>query len=108
MTIIGTHVCCPSVLLYQESIYSVYSVHSTGHYWWHSALGVQGGNVALGSFPPPWLLHVLISNARSPEPMIVLCVAEKPSISKSITNILSGGQFRTVSRIQRPNSVPTL
>ncbi|KAH9985783.1 DNA topoisomerase [Russula compacta] len=29
--------------------------------------------------------------------MIVLCVAEKPSISKSITNILSGGQFRTRS-----------
>lgn len=27
--------------------------------------------------------------------MIVLCVAEKPSISRSITNILSGGQFRT-------------
>ncbi|KAI0272245.1 DNA topoisomerase [Russula aff. rugulosa BPL654] len=27
--------------------------------------------------------------------MVVLCVAEKPSISKSITNILSGGQFRT-------------
>ncbi|KAH9985367.1 prokaryotic type I DNA topoisomerase [Russula vinacea] len=29
--------------------------------------------------------------------MIVLCVAEKPSISKSITNILSDGQFRTRS-----------
>ncbi|KAI0256361.1 DNA topoisomerase [Lactifluus subvellereus] len=29
--------------------------------------------------------------------MHVLCVAEKPSISKSITNILSGGQFRTRS-----------
>ncbi|KAI0295814.1 DNA topoisomerase [Multifurca ochricompacta] len=29
--------------------------------------------------------------------MIVLCVAEKPSISKSITNILSGGQFQTRS-----------
>jgi hypothetical protein len=27
----------------------------------------------------------------------VLCVAEKPSISKSITQILSGGQFETVS-----------
>ncbi|KAI0268849.1 DNA topoisomerase [Gloeopeniophorella convolvens] len=27
--------------------------------------------------------------------MNVLCVAEKPSISKSITNILSGGQFHT-------------
>lgn len=25
-----------------------------------------------------------------------LCVAEKPSISKSITQILSGGQFQTV------------
>jgi hypothetical protein len=25
-----------------------------------------------------------------------LCVAEKPSISKSITQILSGGQFNTV------------
>lgn len=29
--------------------------------------------------------------------MRVLCVAEKPSISKSITQILSGGQFITVS-----------
>ena len=29
-------------------------------------------------------------------PMRVLCVAEKPSISKSITSILSGGQFTTV------------
>ncbi|KAH8979214.1 prokaryotic type I DNA topoisomerase [Lactarius akahatsu] len=29
--------------------------------------------------------------------MIVLCVAEKPSISKSITNILSGGRFQTRS-----------
>ena len=28
--------------------------------------------------------------------MRVLCVAEKPSISKSITQILSGGQFATV------------
>lgn len=27
----------------------------------------------------------------------VLCVAEKPSISKAITGILSGGQYRTVS-----------
>lgn len=26
-----------------------------------------------------------------------LCVAEKPSIAKSITQILSGGQFTTVS-----------
>ncbi|KAH9166435.1 DNA topoisomerase, partial [Lactarius sanguifluus] len=29
--------------------------------------------------------------------MIILCVAEKPSISKSITNILSGGRFQTRS-----------
>ncbi|EAU90946.2 hypothetical protein CC1G_02333 [Coprinopsis cinerea okayama7 len=29
--------------------------------------------------------------------MRVLCVAEKPSISKSITQILSGGQFRTTN-----------
>ncbi|KAF8499652.1 DNA topoisomerase [Russula emetica] len=35
--------------------------------------------------------------------MIVLCVAEKPSISKSITNILSGGQFRT--RTTRSNMI---
>jgi hypothetical protein len=28
--------------------------------------------------------------------MKVLCVAEKPSIAKSITRILSGGQFNTV------------
>jgi len=28
--------------------------------------------------------------------MRVLCVAEKPSISKSITQILSGGRFTTV------------
>ena len=44
-------------------------------------------------------MDVLISSPRLPGPMIVLCVAEKPSISKSITNILSGGQFRTVSCI---------
>jgi DNA topoisomerase IA len=31
--------------------------------------------------------------------MRVLCVAEKPSISKSITQILSGGQFDNVSVI---------
>lgn len=30
--------------------------------------------------------------------MRVLCVAEKPSIAKSITQILSGGQFNTASR----------
>ncbi len=29
--------------------------------------------------------------------MRVLCVAEKPSIAKSITGILSGGQFNAVS-----------
>lgn len=27
----------------------------------------------------------------------VLCVAEKPSIARAITEILSGGQFTTVS-----------
>lgn len=27
-----------------------------------------------------------------------LCVAEKPSIAKAITQILSGGNFQTVSR----------
>ena len=31
--------------------------------------------------------------------MKVLCVAEKPSISKSITQILSGGRFSTVSLV---------
>lgn len=30
--------------------------------------------------------------------MRVLCVAEKPSIAKSISQILSGGQFTTVSK----------
>jgi DNA topoisomerase IA len=30
--------------------------------------------------------------------MKVLCVAEKPSIAKSITEILSGGHWQTVSR----------
>lgn len=32
--------------------------------------------------------------------MRVLCVAEKPSIAKSITQILSGGQFNTVSFVR--------
>lgn len=36
-----------------------------------------------------------------------LCVAEKPSISKSITQILSGGQFRTVSALSRPRARAT-
>lgn len=31
--------------------------------------------------------------------MRVLCVAEKPSIAKAITQILSGGQFNTVSDV---------
>ena len=31
--------------------------------------------------------------------MIVLCVAEKSSIAKSITQILSGGQYDTVSSL---------
>ncbi|KAH9979024.1 DNA topoisomerase [Lactifluus volemus] len=35
--------------------------------------------------------------------MIILCVAEKPSISKSITSILSGGQFQT--RTTRSNII---
>jgi DNA topoisomerase III len=30
--------------------------------------------------------------------MHVLCVAEKPSIAKSVSQILSGGQFATVSQ----------
>jgi DNA topoisomerase IA len=29
----------------------------------------------------------------------VLCVAEKPSIAKSVSNILSGGQYTTVSML---------
>ena len=33
--------------------------------------------------------------------MIVLCVAEKSSIAKSITQILSGGQYNTVSSPER-------
>lgn len=33
-----------------------------------------------------------------------LCVAEKPSIAKAITQILSGGQFQTV----RPVTLPVL
>jgi hypothetical protein len=39
--------------------------------------------------------------------MRVLCVAEKPSISKSITGILSGGQFQTVSH-ESPSPTPLL
>lgn len=31
--------------------------------------------------------------------MKVLCVAEKPSIAKSITQILSGGQYTAVSTV---------
>ena len=33
--------------------------------------------------------------------MRVLCVAEKPSISKAITGILSGGQYTTVGAFSR-------
>lgn len=33
--------------------------------------------------------------------MKVLCVAEKPSIAKSITEILSGGRWDTVSHLRR-------
>jgi DNA topoisomerase IA len=33
--------------------------------------------------------------------MKVLCVAEKPSVAKGIMQILSGGQFQTVSRRTR-------
>ena len=29
--------------------------------------------------------------------MNILCVAEKPSIAKSVANILSGGDYRTVN-----------
>lgn len=34
--------------------------------------------------------------------MRVLCVAEKPSIAKSITEILSGGRWDTVSPYPHP------
>lgn len=41
--------------------------------------------------------------SRDPmRPTRVLCVAEKPSIAKSITQILSGGQFATVYTTLRP------
>jgi hypothetical protein len=30
----------------------------------------------------------------------ILCVAEKPSISKAVAGILSGGQFQTVSQVK--------
>ena len=33
--------------------------------------------------------------------MKVLCVAEKPSIAKSITEVLSGGRWNTVSYAPR-------
>lgn len=33
--------------------------------------------------------------------MKVLCVAEKPSIAKSITEVLSGGRWNTVSNAVR-------
>lgn len=34
--------------------------------------------------------------------MRVLCVAEKPSIARSISQILSGGRVETVSRVNQP------
>lgn len=34
-------------------------------------------------------------------PNKILCVAEKPSIAKSVTQHLAGGQFNTVSRLSR-------
>jgi hypothetical protein len=45
--------------------------------------------------------RAIISVVQTCSPMKVLCVAEKPSIAKSITQILSGGQFTTVRRIRR-------
>lgn len=44
--------------------------------------------------------HLLVGLLKGPfavRKMHILCVAEKPSISKSVTQILSGGQFNTVS-----------
>ena len=41
--------------------------------------------------------------------MRVLCVAEKPSIARSITTILSGGRFDTVSRsFLRPTALKSI
>jgi DNA topoisomerase IA len=40
--------------------------------------------------------------------MKVLCVAEKPSIAKSITEILSGGRWDTVSLLFLHLSLPLL
>ena len=37
--------------------------------------------------------------SRQAPVMRVLCVAEKPSIARSITDILSGGRFETVSLV---------
>lgn len=39
-----------------------------------------------------------------PLAMRVLCVAEKPSIARSITDILSGGHFDTVSEMLPPHT----
>jgi hypothetical protein len=46
------------------------------------------------TWPPPNALDLQVG-------MIVLCVAEKSSIAKSITQILSGGQYNTVSSPER-------
>lgn len=35
----------------------------------------------------------------------VLCVAEKPSIARAITDILSGGRFTTVRTTTQPDSL---
>jgi hypothetical protein len=41
--------------------------------------------------------YLIIARAYGTRPMRVLCVAEKPSIAKSITEILSGGRKDVVS-----------
>ena len=43
----------------------------------------------------------LLGSRQWAREMRVLCVAEKPSIAKNITQILAGGRFETVSALQR-------
>jgi DNA topoisomerase-3 len=46
------------------------------------------------------LLEIVVFQFWQAIYMRVLCVAEKPSIAKAISQILSGGQFTTVSLVQ--------
>lgn len=60
--------------------------------------------------PQLWLLvrHFRYNSSTAAKPSAtmtrILCVAEKPSISKAVAGHLSGGQYQTVSAFPRSDS----